>query len=123
MNAPAPPAGPRRRRAREPVPRTAVKVKLSDTERQQLSERADQLGVTVARLLVESAREQTLQRRALFVELNELRHLTATIANNVNQLAKIANTSGDLPAAHRLHQTLVETEAVLEQLRVASSQL
>jgi Bacterial mobilisation protein (MobC) len=135
MSAPAPPAGPRRRRVREPVPRTAVKVKLSDTERQQLSERADQLAVSIPRLLVESAladpdtggwvavREQTLQRRELLTELNELSHLTATIANNVNQLAKVANTSGDLPAAHRLHQMLTEIEAVLEQLRNASRQL
>jgi hypothetical protein len=135
MNPPAPPAGPRRRRAREPVPRQAVKIKLSGAERQQLRERADQLGVSVPRLLVESAladpaaggwvavREQALARRQLLVELNELSHLTATIANNVNQLAKIANTSGDLPAAHRLHQTLTDVDAVLRQLRTATNAL
>lgn len=123
----APPSDPRRRRAREQVPRTAIKVKLSDAEREQLRERADQLGVSVPRLLVESAlaepdggwvavREQAVQRRQLLVELNELRYLVATIANNVNQLAKTANTSGDLPAAHHLHAALADIHAALRQL-------
>jgi hypothetical protein len=85
-------------------------------------------------LLVESAlaepgggwvavREQAWQRRQLLIELNELRHLVATIANNVNQLAKAANTSGDLPAAQRLHQTLADIDTTLTQLRTTADVL
>ncbi len=46
----------RARRAREPVPRGLVqKVKLSVAERDQLSDRAAELGISMPRLLVESA--------------------------------------------------------------------
>ena len=57
------------------------------------------------RLLVESALsgvETPAERRAWIAELFELRRLLATVANNVNQLAKVANTSGELPAGARL---------------------
>jgi Bacterial mobilisation protein (MobC) len=123
-------AGPRRR-AREPIPRQAIKVKLSEAEREQLRDRAAELGVSVPRLLVESAlaepgggylvpREQALQRRQVIIEIFELRHLVATIANNVNQLAKVANTSGDLPGSERLYETLADVDTTLHQLRAVT---
>ena len=106
---------------------------MSEVERAQLRVRADELGVSVPRLLVESAladeelgggwaarREAELARRQRLAELNELRYLLATIANNVNQLAHIANISGDLPAGERIAGTLGEVDRVLEQLRVLS---
>jgi hypothetical protein len=47
-------AGPRRRR-RQPVPRGLLQLRVSDAERTALRRRAGELGVSVSRLLVESA--------------------------------------------------------------------
>src|SRR5450755_445214 len=76
------PAG-RSRRAREPAARQVVqKVKLTEGERDQLRARAGELGVTVPRLLVESALADVTvtgtERRAEMAELFETRRLLAT---------------------------------------------
>jgi hypothetical protein len=54
------------------------------------------------RLLVESALsadvETATERRQAIAELFETQRLLATVANNVNQLAKVANTTtGQVP--------------------------
>jgi hypothetical protein len=96
-------------------------VKLTETEREQLRGRAAELGVSVPRLMVESAlgsrAETATERRAVVAELFEVRRLLATIANNVNQLAKAANISGELSAQERLERTLAEVEGVVGELR------
>lgn len=111
----------RSRRERHARPRTAVqKVMLSVEEQRRLRERAGELGVSVPRLMVESALsgvETPAERRAWIAELFELRRLLATVANNVNQLAKVANTSGELPAGERLSRTFVEVDELLGLLR------
>ena len=78
--------------------------------------RAGELGVSVPRLLVESALsgvETPAERRAWIAGLFELRRLLATVANNVNQLAKVANTSGELPASGRLSRTFGEVDGLV----------
>jgi hypothetical protein len=63
----------------------------------------------VPHLLVESALsgvETPAERRAWIAGLFELRRLLATVANNVNQLAKVANTSGELPASRQRKDVL-----------------
>jgi hypothetical protein len=114
------PAG-RVRRARQPVARAVIqKVKLTETEREELRARAGQLGVSVPRLLVESAlegRETPSDRRVLIVELFETRRLLATVANNVNQLAHAANISGQVGTARRLEETLVDVDELVGRLR------
>ena len=111
----------RRRRERQALPREAEqKVRLSLEEKRRLRERAGELGVSVPRLMVEAALsgvETPAQRRAWVAELFELRRLLATVANNVNQLAKVANTSGELPAGERLSRTLGEVDELLGALR------
>lgn len=89
-------------------------------ERRQLRERAAELGVSVPRLLVESALsgvETSTDRRATIAELFEVRRLLATVANNVNQLAKVANTSGEVGVSDRLAQTLGEVDELMVELR------
>jgi 16S rRNA U516 pseudouridylate synthase RsuA-like enzyme len=115
------PAG-RSRRAREPAARRVVqKVKLTEGERDQLRARAAELGVSVPRLLVESAlAEATVtgtERRAEMVELFEVRRLLATVANNVNQLARVANTAGEVPVGQRLENAVEDVEAIVGRLR------
>lgn len=109
------------RRAREPVARHVIqKVKLTEAERDQLRRRAAELGVSVPRLMVESALsevETPTDRRRLVAELFETRRLLATVANNVNQLAHSANISGQVHEGRRLEQTLADVDEVLVQLR------
>jgi hypothetical protein len=109
------------RRAREPVAREVIqKVKLTGQERDQLRARAAELGVSVPRLLVESALsgvETPSERRLRLVELFEIRRLLATVANNVNQLARAANISGQVAARRRLEETLGEVDELLARLR------
>ena len=85
-------------RAYEPGRRRVYQqVTLTVEEQQQLRERAAQLGVTVPRLMVESALAgtQTLTERAdIRLRLDQLVQLLANIANNVNQVAHQANIEG-----------------------------
>ncbi len=120
---PAPEARPAGRvnRGREDEPRDVYQqVTLTESEQFRLRERAGVLGVSVPRLLVESALsgvETPGERRAWVAELFELRRLLATVANNVNQLAKVANTSGELPAGERLEGMFAEVGQFVVLLR------
>jgi hypothetical protein len=111
----------RTRRAREPVRREVIqKVKLTDDERRRLRARAAELGMSVPRLLVESALsgvETPTERRQTIAELFEIRRLLATVANNVNQLARSANISGQVASELRLRQTLARVDELIAQLR------
>jgi Bacterial mobilisation protein (MobC) len=111
----------RARRSREPAPRRVYQqVTLTEPEREQLRERAAGLGVSVPRLLVESALsgvETPSDRRGMIAELFEVRRLLATVANNVNQLAKVANISGETGSRDRLNATLSDVDEVLAALR------
>ena len=89
---------PRRRRANAAQARTQLQpVRVSEEEKKALLVRAAEQNVSVSRLLVESALadgEAPEGRRAVMAELFELRRLLATVANNVNQVAKAVNISG-----------------------------
>lgn len=121
--APARGVGPRRRRENVGgARRHAHQVKVSAEEELALQVRAGRLGVSVPRLLVEAALAEgapgdprasrsaggadgaggglrgvtPAERAALAQELFAVRRLLAGVANNVNQLARAANTA----AAH-----------------------
>jgi hypothetical protein len=109
------------RRAREAVAREVIqKVKLTAEERDRLRAKAAELGMSVPRLMVESALsgvETPTDRRRMVGELFETRRLLATVANNVNQLAHSANISGQVHEGRRLEQTLAEVDELVAQLR------
>ena len=111
----------RTRRARQPVARHVIqKVKLTEPERDKLRRRAAELGVSVPRLMVESALsgvETPTDRRRLVAELFETRRLLATVANNVNQLARAAHISGQVPEGGRLERTLADVDELVAELR------
>lgn len=99
----APQARLRRRRANAAGGRErSHRVRVTAEEAAQLQVLADGQGVTVARLLVESAlagdRETASRRRDAIVELFAVRRLLAAVSNNVNQVARQANATGRLPA-------------------------
>jgi hypothetical protein len=96
-------------------------VTLTEAEQRALRERADELGVSVPRLLVESALstqgETATERRAMIAEMFEVRRLVATVANNVTQLAKAANIGGQVAEREQLQATLGEVDELLGRLR------
>ena len=67
-----------------------------------LARLATEQGVSVPRLLVESAmagdRETAARRRDAMVELFAVRRLLAAVSNNVNQVARHANAGEEFPA-------------------------
>jgi hypothetical protein len=79
-----------------------VLVRLSDAEKLQIQARAISAGVSMPRLLVEAAllgsAQTASERRALVAELLAARRLVAALGNNVNQLARVANSTGQVPS-------------------------
>lgn len=109
-------------------------VRVSEEERAALEERAAGRGVTVARLLVDAALERPLpepssehpsfeQLRPFYAVLDGLQREIARVGNNVNQLARSANTSGELPTARRLEEALEEARAAIRAVHGASVRL
>ena len=116
---------PRRRRANAAQARTQLQpVRVSEEEKKALLVRAAEQNVSVSRLLVESALadgEAPEGRRAVMAELFELRRLLATVANNVNQVAKAINISGTV--SDSAAGTLADARDVMARIDVALDQL
>ena len=79
-----------------------VKVRLSESEHDELRRRARTAGMSVQRFLFEAAMSgsatQSAERRRAQADAQRARLVLTSIANNVNQLAKWANTNHALPA-------------------------
>lgn len=94
------------RRRRENAPESRLKrhsVYVTPEEAGRLARLAEAQHMTVPRLLIESAfaREtgQTeTERRELLTALFNLQRALGAIGNNVNQLAKVANATGEIGA-------------------------
>ena len=93
----------RRSNAEDGPRRIAHLVKVTAVEEAELVVRAEQQRVSVPRLLVEAAladrAETPTARRDAMTELFAVRRALANTANNVNQMAYAANTTGELPFA------------------------
>ncbi len=96
----------RRRRANAPGGRRQVahQVKVSPAEEAALVRLAAQAGVSVPRLLVEAALAPTpgvsvSERREALTELFAVSRVLAGVATNLNQLARVANATGEFPDA------------------------
>src|ERR1700722_7898554 len=78
-----------------------VKVRLSDSEHDELRRRATTAGMSVQRFLFEAAMAgsaaQSAERRRAQRDAQRTRLVLTSIANNVNQLAKWANANHTLP--------------------------
>ena len=95
-------------------------VRLSEAEHRELRQLAATLGVSVPRLMVEAAldgRQTPTERRNEIAALFEIRRLLATVANNVNQLARSANIAGQVSEQARLKRTLGEVDELVVRLR------
>lgn len=103
MDEAAPDRGRLARRRRANVPggrRHAHEVKVTPEEEARLLQLAEAQRVSIPRLLVEAALspqgETPTQRRDAIAKLFGLHRLLAGIASNVNQIARVANASGDI---------------------------
>ncbi len=78
-----------------------VKVRLSDSEHDEIRRRATTAGMSVQRFLFDSAMAgsaaQLAERRRAQGDAQRARLVLTSIANTVNQLAKWANTNHVLP--------------------------
>jgi len=93
-------------------------VRVSPEEELELTRLAEFQQVSVPRLLVEAAlagdRESSTQRRAAMAELFALRASLARAGNNLNQIARIANTDARLVTG--LEEALGELLERLERI-------
>jgi hypothetical protein len=92
----------RQRRANSDSPRDRrYVVRVNEAEDEQLRVRASAAGVTVPRLMFEAGMnadvETSTDRKQAIAELFAVSRKLGTVANNVNQLARFANTEGRFP--------------------------
>lgn len=76
--------------------------RVSVAEEAALKVKAQRYGISVARLVVESALsregESHTDRQALIQELAQVRTLLSRVSSNINQIARHANATGEFPA-------------------------
>ncbi|MDI2020044.1 plasmid mobilization protein [Paenarthrobacter nicotinovorans] len=96
----------RRRRANTPAgTKKRRDVWVTAEEEAALVARAEREKVTVPNLLVSAAlaerTDSPTERRAVIAELMQLHNLLARSSNNINQLARQANATGEFPVEAR----------------------
>jgi len=75
---------------------------VDETERAELERRAGAAGVSVGRYAIEAALDRAdtpAERRVRSAELFAVQRMIRGMATNINQLARVANTNGAVPAA------------------------
>lgn len=74
-------------------------VKVTPEEELLLQSHAEKAGVTVARLMVEAALTPERSRVPVgeLTELFALTRLVGALGSNINQMAKVANSTGEIP--------------------------
>ena len=102
----------------------SILVRVSDDEFRQLTERSERSGVSLSRLLVESAltggaltNEQRQQAQVeLFVREWAVTEV-ARVGNNLNQIARQLNSQRGVISTERIEEVLTATYEVLCDLR------
>ncbi|MGW6132370.1 MobC family plasmid mobilization relaxosome protein [Cellulomonas sp. NPDC055163] len=107
----------------------AYKVTVSDEENDRLVALAGEAGTTVPRLLVESALADrsagsVSERRNAAAELFRVYRLLAAVSNNVNQIARATNATGEVheelvATLAAVRRTAERVDGVIEGLRVS----
>ncbi len=105
-----------------------IKVRLTSSELDELRDRAESAGVSVARLLVESTligdRQTVSQRRATLAAFMVARRQVSGATTNLNQLARVANSTQRVPveveeAAARMVRTVEVLESAAARVEAA----
>lgn len=104
------PAGVKRRpvSGRRPV---SFHLVLSEAERDELRAKAAAAQVTMGRYLVEKALtgQEPADRRAVAAEVATIRLQLVGMARNLNQIAIVANTTGEAPAFRDVAATVLRS--------------
>lgn len=94
-----------------------IGVRVSEEEWAVVKARADQLGISVARLSFEAIMSPVgtvvAETRYDCQEWLAIRRLTGAVGNNLNQIAKVLNSTGQLPTGSALDATLVAIARIL----------
>jgi hypothetical protein len=109
----------RPRRAFEASRRPQFTLRLSPEERAQLDRLAATKGVSVGRLLVESALSGTWDRdlrESVLTALWRVNRLLANVTGSLNQLAHQANIAEQVVAERQLRKELEELAGLRDQL-------
>lgn len=103
-------------------------VKLTVEQNLALQVMADEVGVSVPRLLVESTLSQSrgetaTERRELITLLFQLQRGLAAAGNNVNQIARATNATGEIQneldaSLDHLRATVARIDEALESLKI-----
>lgn len=110
---------PRPRRAFEASRRPQFKVRLSPEEREQLNRLAGEKGVSVGRLLVESALSGAWDRdvrESVLTALWRVNRLLANVTGSLNQLAHQANIAEQVVAERQLREELAQLSNLRDEL-------
>lgn len=100
-------------------------VRLSEQELQTVQDRAAAAGISIPRLMVEATlagdAQTASERRAVVVELLAVRRLALAVGNNLNQVARVANATGQVPpelsaTLHATARAIGRIDAVAEAL-------
>jgi Bacterial mobilisation protein (MobC) len=108
-----------RRRAAEQRRTRRFVMMMSEEDRSRIKGVADARGVSIARLMQESALSESYDRRDRTVMINALdgaNRLLANVAANINQLAHHANINQELGAHTELEAALAEVGDVRAEL-------
>jgi hypothetical protein len=92
---------------------------MSDEDRARIKAVANERGVSMARLMQESALSESYDRRerlAVIAALDTANRLLANLAGNINQLARHANIAGQVVAEVELEDALRQVRDVREEL-------
>jgi hypothetical protein len=92
---------------------------MSDEDRARIKAVANERGVSMARLMQESALSESYDRRerlAVIAALDTANRLLANLAGNINQLARHANIAGQVVAEVELEDSLRQVRDVREEL-------
>jgi predicted transcriptional regulator len=109
----------RPRRAFQPSRRPQFTVRLSPEERKQLDQLAGEKGISVGRLLVESALSGTWDRdlrESVLTALWRVNRLLANVTGSLNQLAHQANIAEQVVAERELREELAQLSSLRNDL-------
>jgi hypothetical protein len=101
----------------------SIRVRVSNDEYRQLTERSERSGVSLSRLLVESALsnvaltdEQREEASPFSIAIGRSLSEVARVANNLNQIARQLNSQRGAISTEKIEQVLIATYKVLWDL-------
>ncbi len=98
-----------------PIRSLILPVRVSPDERRHLVEQARSCGLAVSTFVRQSALGAKLRQRRGKVEQDAVYHL-ARVGNNLNQLARVANSMGRVELSGRLDEVLREVLRAIGRL-------